>query len=145
MSALRSSLFALTVLSVNTFAGSRAVYGGTLKVTAIADKAESTADLSDTPVDVALLMLKQSPLCEVVEVTIATSGSVHLIPRAGMTAKTIESTVNALSKTASPYARLLELTKPAMMTPDGVDLDSPLRGSDLEAALCHPALSIATK
>ncbi len=135
----RAHLMLCLLTSISALAGAKPPYGGALKVATVSEKNEGAAG----PIDTAIQQLTRLPLCQAIDVTNSPTGTIRLVPKAGVSAKAIETAINSLTSSTGPYSRLLELTKAPSVSADGVELDTPLRGADLQMALCHPMLALS--
>ncbi len=136
---MRAHLMLCLLTSISALAGAKPPYGGALKVATVSEKNEGAAG----PIDTAIQQLTRLPLCQAIDVTNSPTGTSRLVPKAGVSAKAIETAINSLTSSTGPYSRLLELTKAPSVSADGVELDTPLRGADLQMALCHPMLALS--
>jgi len=144
------------LLALPCLAGSRARYGGTLKVAATARATETDPLLADTPIEATLVSLLNRPLCRaekngaitpllVTELSRTTPTTVKAPLRSGLARPNgpglapaeLAAHLTKLSGGSSPYRALLSPLKVA--TANELTLAFPF--PDFERALCHPALA----
>lgn len=131
-------------------AGSRARYGGTLKIAAAAKATESDPLLADTPLEATLASLLNRPLCRaekngsitpllVTELSRPTPTTVKmpLRPNLELSPAALAAHLTKVAAGPSPYRALLSPLKAA--APGELTLAFPF--PDFERALCHPALA----
>ena len=131
---------ALTLAS-GAWAGGRAHYGGTLRVAAVAKAPETDPLLADTPIDATLLSLTALPPCRLGELSRPSPGTVRLSPAPNVKADTIAKSLEAVRRSASPYAALLAGVKTVSVVGGNVELQLSNPLTELERVLCHPALA----
>ncbi len=147
---------ALLALALPASAGSRARYGGTLKIGAVAKAMQTDPLLADTPLEATLVSLLNRPLCR-----LERSGAVTPVLAKDITRPTPTSVRGALrtglsranAPELSPADFAAHLTRVAASTSPYRALLAPLKSAtsqeltlafpfpDFERSLCHPALA----
>ncbi|MBS1152280.1 MAG: hypothetical protein H6Q89_3978 [Myxococcaceae bacterium] len=152
----RALLSVLLLLALPAPAGSRARYGGTLKIGAAARAVETDPLLADTPIEATLVSLLNRPLCRVersgavtpvlsTELSRPTPTTLRALLRPGLarasgpelSAAELAAHLTRIAASASPYRALLAPLKSATAT----ELTLAFPFPDFERALCHPALA----
>ncbi len=162
--AVRALFAAALALALPGLAASRARYGGTLKVAAVAPALEADPLLADTPAEAAVLAASASALCRLdpqgralpllaQELTWASPSQLRVLLRPGLrlsggTPLLARDVAASLSRVlASPYRALLAPLKlqsgrlPAPASSSSLELSLSYPFPDLERALCAPALA----
>ena len=146
----------LTLGPLPASAGSRARYGGSLKIATAAKATETDPLLADTPIEATLVSLLNRPLCRIdrsgavipvlaTELSRPTPTSVRAVLRAGLaratglelSASELASHLTRIAAGSSPYRALLAPLKTANATELTLSFPFP----DFERGLCHPALA----
>jgi peptide/nickel transport system substrate-binding protein len=151
-------LIALAVmLALPASAGSRARYGGTLRVTSLAKVSETDPLLADTPIEATMVELLNRPLCRLEragsvtpvlasELSRVSPTVIRFALRSGLARSGGASELNPtdvaqsltrISASSSPYRALLAPLRSATAT----ELTLAFPFPDLERSLCHPALA----
>ncbi|MBL9036871.1 MAG: hypothetical protein JNG84_00020, partial [Archangium sp.] len=120
------------------WAGGRARMGGTLSVAAVSRSATPTSP--ETPVEAALFALSHTPLCRLAVPSRPTPTTVVLSTSAPAE---VAAALEAVRTGTSPYRALLSAVKRVTPAAGRVELTLDGPAPELEAVLCHPALSVS--
>ncbi len=137
------ALLALVLLALPALGASRARYGGTLQVALAGKPAEADPLYADTPQEAALVGLVTRAICAAPFV-LSRSSPIVLHIEAGAQTKAVAAALERARAEPTPYRALLSSIATVTSTAGGVDLTLAHAWPDLERALCHPALAVAT-
>ncbi len=133
----------LVTLSTTTFAGNRALTGGTLQVAMVSAGAAQNPLSADSPVDVFRLLLTHQLLCQLVEFSRPAPLLLRLTIPPSLDPGLVTEALQRVKTSTHPARGFLIPVSGWSLVGRNVELQLKGPAPDLERMLCHPAFAIA--